>query len=142
MTAAAVSLERRPGRIGVIVGLVTFVFFATVINLQTHGWVAWYHLTVDGQRAVGVVTGNDPADHNTCRFSYAVQGETYSSADQGCAAATGQSVNITYDPGDPGFATTASPAGQLGILVGGPAGLAILGGLLASLSAARRNRRR
>jgi hypothetical protein len=52
------------------------------------GRSAWnfYRLSHDGVLTQGTVIGLEPENHNTVRYTYKVNGQTYARADQGSAA--------------------------------------------------------
>jgi len=114
--------------------LIIFSFFAVVINIQTHGWISWYRLTVFGEKTHATVTRREPGDHQTCYFYYAANSDRYEGRDQGCDLKVGQDVVVTYLPSDPSFVTASPPFDQLIFLVFGPFALSIFGGAMTVLS--------
>jgi hypothetical protein len=39
-----------PMRGGILTAFVSFTFYATVENIQPHGWVDWYKISQEGQK--------------------------------------------------------------------------------------------
>ena len=121
--------------IGVLYGLGAFVFFAGMMNLTMHGWLAWYRLFKHGHETAGTITAVDAANHSSCTFKYVVASQEFQGSDQGCHFAVGEVVSITYSPDRPSFATTVSPGEELAVQVIGAVGMSIFAGLVASFRA-------
>jgi hypothetical protein len=125
-----------PTGTGLGAAVLVYAFFAIAINTTEHGWPDWYRMLQAGVEANALVTRTEPARHQTCYFSYSVDGRRYESSDFGCAdRGVGNSVSITYLPGDPTFATTHSPREEFLFLVFAPLALALIAGVAAAFRA-------
>jgi hypothetical protein len=102
-----------PLQAGLLGGLCAFVFFAGAMNTLMRGWPAWYRLAEQGQLAEARITGRQPEIHQTCTFEFRVGTDLHTGSDGGCEARVGDTVRITYLPGDPSFATLRLPRGEL-----------------------------
>ncbi len=122
--------------------LITFTFFAGVINIQPRGWYAWYDLSVSGKVAQATVTALAPENHQSCSVSYTVGSRVYISSESGCTGPVGKTVAITYLPSDPEFASLQSPREQFTFLVAAPFFMSVFAGSLGSWRWARMQRRR
>jgi hypothetical protein len=118
-----------PTRTGLLVAGIAFTFFAIVINIQPHGWLAWYRLSCSGQETQATIVRRQPEIHQTCFFQYAVNSHKYEGSDQGCHSQVGETLSVTYLPANPTFATLASPREQLAFLVFAPLFLSALAGV-------------
>jgi hypothetical protein len=119
-----------PLRAGLLAGLAAFAFYAGAMNTMMRGRPAWYRLARDGRHAQATITGRQPEIHQTCHFTFSVGPNEYQGSDQGCDAEVGDTVQITYSPTDPSFATTASPSGELSTEIAGAVGMSCLAGLV------------
>jgi hypothetical protein len=76
------------------------------------GRSAWnfYRLSHDGVLTQGTVIGLEPENHNTVRYTYKVNGQTYARADQGFSGfAVDQTVPVYYLPQQPDVSSVGDP---------------------------------
>ena len=119
-----------PLRTGLLMAGIAFMFFATVINIQPHGWLAWYRLSNSGLETQATITRRQPEIHQTCFFTYTVNAHEYEGSDTRCHSQVGASVSVTYLPTDPTFATLASAREQFAFLVLAPFFMSALAGVI------------
>ena len=119
-----------PLRTGLLTAGIVFTFFAAVINIQPHGWLAWYRLAYASQDTQATITRRQPEIHQTCFFTYTVNAHEYQGSDTRCYSQVGASVSVTYLPAEPAFATLASPGGQFAFLVFAPLFMSALAGVI------------
>ena len=124
------SMTLAPLRIGILIAGIALTFFATIINIQPHGWLAWYRITYSGQVTQSTITRVQPEIHQTCFFKYTVNAHEYQGSDTRCYSQVGASVSVTYLPAEPAFATLASPGGQFAFLVFAPLFMSALAGVI------------
>ena len=130
-----------PLRVGLLYGLGALVFVAGSLNLTMGGWLNWYRLAREGRRTAATITRVEPRNHQRCHFEYSVHAARYQGLKDGCQAAVGDTLTVTYSPAEPSFVTGGSPAGELGVQVIGSVVMAMLAGLAAALHVRRRSRR-
>ena len=130
-----------PSRAGFLVAGIVFTFFAVTMNIQPHGWIAWYNLSNSGRTTLATVTRLQPEIHQTCYFKYMVNSQWYEGSDQGCHSQVGETVSVTYLPDEPTFATLASPKEEFALQLFAPLFLSTVGGVLSAWQAKRRLRK-
>jgi hypothetical protein len=119
-------------------GLCAFTFYAVVMNVAMHGWLAWYRLAVNGRETQARITRRQPENHQTCHFEYKIGSETYQGSDEGCSFEVGSIVPVTYSPTNPAFATTWSPQAELLTELLGAILMASVAGVIAAWRVIRR----
>ena len=108
-------------------------FYWITVNLADHGFLAWYRLARDGRPVTATITAVRPDNHAGCSDEYRAQGRTLRGHDCGCSRlGVGGTLQVTYLPDDPTFATNADPMGQLEFEIFDPLALACVGALVAA----------
>jgi hypothetical protein len=102
-----------PKATALLVGLGALAFFSIAMNSPQHGWLDWYRMATTGRLTTAEITEVHPEFHRSCTFRYTVSGKVYQATATGCEAGVGQSIQISYLPSDPAFATTRSASGEL-----------------------------
>ena len=120
---------KSPALVGVAFGFGAFTVIATGMNTMMPGWLAWYRLSSEGQTTLARVTSLQPEQHQRCFFEFTVGAKVFKGATDGCAAAVGSLLPVTYSPRDPAFVTTRSPRGELLLQVIGAVVMAIAAGI-------------
>jgi hypothetical protein len=102
-------------RVGLWVGTLAFVFVALAMNANRPTWLHEYQLAHHGKQTLGVITGRNASNHETCFFTYTVRQEIHNSSAQGCHNPVGARILLTYLPETPNIVTTKSPLGELAL---------------------------
>ena len=104
-----------PWRATVVIWVTIFLFVA----LTTGGGfgsasLRAYRLARGGQKIAGTVTAIEPSKHDGCRYTYEVDGATYSRSEEGCGEGrrVGTGLTVTYLPSNPGVATAGDARRQ------------------------------
>lgn len=119
-----------PTKAGIAAAVVTFFLLAVVINVQDHGWIAWYRLAAFGELIPVRITSRNPEKHDGCGYEYFIAARRYTGHQGGCQLNVGDSAQAVYLPADPAFATLRSPVGELLFRVFVPMAIACIAGLI------------
>jgi len=130
-----------PSRAGLLNAAIVFAFFPVVMNIQAHGWLALYRLSVSGQKTEAIVTRRQPEIHQTCYFEYTVNSLKYEGSEGGCHSEVGQAVEVTYLPSEPSFVTLKSPKGEFTFQVFAAAFMSAFAGIVGAWRERRRSRK-
>jgi hypothetical protein len=80
------------GAIVTIVGLALL----TGTTLRNHGWFGYLRLVREGTMTRGTVVRTQPANHCLVKYSFDIEGRTYSGVGNSCGSRVGQRVDVTY----------------------------------------------
>ena len=131
-----------PGKAGLLMAIVVFMFFSVMINSEPHGWLAWYQMASSGQKTQATITKVQPEIHRRCFFEYQVDAKRYEGYDDGCSdSGVGQTISITYLPTEPSFSTTRGPTNEFTLLVFAPFIMALFAGIIGTWRVATKIRK-
>lgn len=130
--------QQAPYVSGVRIFALVFIFFGLAMNIQTHGWIAWYRMIQSGRFSRAEVIKLQPENHGGCIFQYVVDTKIFKASDTQCNATVGQFIEVRYLPSDPSFATLKNPLSELMLQIGGAAFLSIVAGCQTALQKKRK----
>ncbi|GEM_PF-7067194 len=96
-------------RTGLVVMVTVYGVFVIKQNADFPRWSDFRQLEQEGRWTEATVTLATPEDHNTCSFTYDVDGERFHGRANCGNLAVGAKMPVVYLPSMPGFSSIKSP---------------------------------